>query len=153
MTLPSSSLKAGKYPSILTGEIDSVLMLFSQPVLAVSLVDIPAALNNFSSPEPIINLTLRLDTRGHVATSNAVLVSNVTEPESSGVAGKLKGLFGKKDKTDGDAEDADAPTAESEESEKPAKSGKKEKVAIKFREKVMGIKAMSSDEKRTTMAR
>lgn len=128
----------------------------SQPVLAVSLVDIPAALNNFSSPEPVINLTLRLDTRGHLATSNAVLVSNVTEieTESGGVAGKLKGLFGgKKDKTDGEAEDAAAQTGESEETEKPVKSGKKEKIAIKFKEKIMGVKAMTSEEKRTTMAR
>lgn len=129
-------------------------MTYSQPVLAVSLIDIPAALNNFSSPEPIINLTLRLDTRGHLATSNAVLVSNVTESESGGVAGKLKGLFGgKKDKTDPEAEDSEENTGESEESEKPVKSGKKEKIAIKFREKVMGGKAMTSDEKRTTMAR
>lgn len=118
------------------------------------MIDIPGALNNFSSPEPIINLTLRLDTRGHLATSNAVLVSNVTETESESgsVAGKLKGLFGgKKEKTDGEAEEAAAD--ESEESEKPAKNGKKEKVAIKFREKVMGVKAMTGEEKRTTMAR
>lgn len=124
------------------------------------MIDIPGALNNFSSPEPIINLTLRLDTRGHLATSNAVLVSNVTEADSEsgagGVAGKLKGLFGgkkDKDKTDGEAEEAAADADESEVNEKPVKSGKKEKVAIKFREKVMGIKAMTSDEKRTTMAR
>ena len=81
-------------------------------------------------------------------------MSNVTESETGGVAGKLKGLFGgKKDKTDPEAEDSDDKTAENEENDKPVKSGKKEKIAIKFREKVMGVKAMSSDEKRTTMAR
>lgn len=132
----------------------------SQPVLSVALIDIPGALSNFSSPEPIINLTLRLDTRGHLATSNAVLVSNVTETESGGVAGALKGLFGgKKDKTDGeDAADTEGEgtSGQADEADKPvaaASTGKKEKVAIKFREKILGVKSMTGEQKRTTMAR
>lgn len=143
-------------PLVIANQVITWLITcYSKPVLAVSLVDIPAALNNFSSPEPIINLTLRLDTRGHIATSNAILISNITEPESGGVAGKLKGLFGgKKDKTE-NAADGEAGELEDEveEVEKPAKKGKKEKVAIKFKEKIMGVKAMTGEEKRMTMAR
>jgi hypoxia up-regulated 1 len=41
------------------------------------------------------------------------------------------------------------------ESNKTAKatSGKKEKVAIKFKEKILGVKAMTGEEKRNTQAR
>lgn len=124
-------------------------------MLSVSLVDIPGALSNFSSAEPIVNLTLRLDTRGHLATSNAVLVSNITEAESGGVAGALKGLFGKKDKTEGAGTDGEeAESVEEVDSKVTAKgSGKKEKLAIKFREKILGVKAMTGEEKRTTNSR
>lgn len=113
-------------------------------------------MSNFSSPEPVINLTFRLDHRGHIAAANAVIVSNSTTPESAGgVAGALKGLFGKKEKKEevdvaiteeGEEEDGEVKT----ESKKEAK---KEKVAVKFREKALGLKAMSGEEKRVTMAR
>lgn len=120
----------------------------------MSLLDVQAALANFTSPEPTINLTLRLDTRGHLATSNAVLYSNVPESESGGVAGALKGLFGKKDKVESTDETETENGAEVE-SNKTAKatSGKKEKVAIKFKEKILGVKAMTGEEKRNTQAR
>ena len=35
----------------------------------------------------------------------------------------------------------------------PTKPGKKEKVAIKFKEKILGVKPMSGEEKRNTQAR
>jgi hypoxia up-regulated 1 len=85
---------------------------------------------------------MRLDARGHLATANAVLVSNVTEAKEGGVAGALKGLFGgKKDKAD--AEEYGAEEVEI----------KGEKVALRFREKHLGIKPLTGEEKRTTMAR
>jgi len=120
--------------------------------LAVSLLDIPAALANFTSPQPTINLTLRLDTRGHLATSNAVLYSAAPESESGGVAGALKGLFGKKDKVESEETEEEEVEAESNKTV-TTKNGKKEKVAIKFKEKVLGVKPMSGEEKRNTQAR
>ena len=113
------------------------------------------SLNNFTSPEPVINLTFRLDHRGHVAAANAVIISNATTPEegSGGVAGALKGLFGKKEKK---AEDEATVEEESEDDVKVdtiKKEVKKEKVAVKFREKALGLKAMTGEEKRVTMAR
>ena len=156
---------------------------YRKPVLHLEIVELEQALANFTSPEPAVNLTIRLDARGYLATSNAVLVSNVTEPETSGgVAGALKGLFGKKIKEDavaGDAEedmtDPDGDTVEAEieeiilEAEKSDTTDKKdktekaekkskvkakaEKVALRFREKQLGVKPMSGEEKRTTLAR
>ena len=148
-----------------------------RPVLHLDIVDLPEALASFTSPEPVINLTVRLDARGYLATSNVVLVSNVTEPASGGVAGAFKGLFGgKKDKdkvTDADdveVEDSDETVIEAEEKaesenatdaaatgkvkkDKKAKKAAPERVALKFREKALGIKPMTGEEKRTTMAR
>ena len=121
--------------------------------MAVSLIDIPAALANFTSPEPTINLTLRLDTRGHLATSNAVLFSAAPEPESGGVAGALKGLFGKKDKVETEETEEEETEPETNKTTTPTKPGKKEKVAIKFKEKILGVKPMSGEEKRNTQAR
>jgi hypoxia up-regulated 1 len=120
----------------------------------VSLLDVQAALANFTSPEPTINLTLRLDTRGHLATSNAILYSNAPETESGGVAGALKGLFGKKDKVESTDETETEGGAEVELNKTvKATTGKKEKVAIKFKEKILGVKAMTGEEKRNTQAR
>lgn len=127
----------------------------SKPALSVSLIDVKGALSNFSSPEPVINVTVRLDTRGHLATSNAVLFSNATEAEAGGVAGALKGLFGgKKDKAETTEEEAETETASASASaSSKASVAKKEKIAIKFKEKVLGVKAMTAEEKRTTQAR
>jgi hypoxia up-regulated 1 len=92
-----------------------------------------------------------------LATSNVVLFSNVTETESGGVAGALKGLFGgKKDKAEStEEEDVESETASASApaSTKSAAAGKKEKIAIKFREEVLGVKAMTGEDKRTTQAR
>ncbi|ORX33442.1 Hsp70 protein-domain-containing protein [Kockovaella imperatae] len=139
----------------------------ARPVLHLEILELEQALANFTSPEPAVNLTIRLDSRGYLATSNAVLVSNLTEPEvSGGVAGALKGLFGsKKDKDETGNEDEnveegeDAVTKEAEDgstpeqSEKKSKKAKLEKVALKFREKQLGIRPMTGEEKRVTMAR
>ena len=139
-------------------------------------MELQQALANFTSPEPVVNFTIRLDPRGYLATSNAVLVSNVTEPESSGgVAGALKGLFGRKDKeepqatVEGDEEveenteiadkeegsgEADGQEEADKKADKKAKGKPKaEKVALRFREKQLGIKPMTGEEKRTTLAR
>ena len=115
----------------------------SKPLLQVSVVDVAAALANFSSPQPVVNLTMRLDPRGHLSVANAVLVSNVTTSKDGGVAGALKGLFGGKDKKDEDA-------ATEEETATPSKG---EKVALRFREKHLGVKPMSSEERRATQAK
>jgi hypoxia up-regulated 1 len=120
----------------------------SQPVLSVEIMDVEAALANFTSPSPIVNLTMRLDSRGHLAAANAVLVSNVTESSTGGVAGAIKGLFGKKDK-----EKTEDSAVEGENDETSALPVKGEKIALKFRERHLGIKAMNGEEKRTAMAR
>ena len=111
-------------------------------MLSVQLVDVSSALINFTSSVPIVNLTMRLDPRGHLAASNAALVSNVTEAKEGSVTGALKGLFGsKKDKVEMEEED----TQEIE--------TKGQKLALRFREKHLGMRPMTGEEKRTTMAR
>ncbi|XAO22666.1 hypothetical protein I312_101439 [Cryptococcus bacillisporus CA1280] len=92
----------------------------------------------------LINITMRLDPKGHVSAANAVLVSNVTDSKDGGVAGALKGLFGsKEEETKADKEDKD---------QKESKN-KSPKVALKFREKHLGLKPLSGEEKRVTNAR
>ena len=112
-----------------------------KPVLSVQLVDVNSALATFTSPSPIVNLTMRLDSRGHLSTANAVLVSNVAEAKEGGVTGAIKGLFGKKDKVEVDGDEAE---------EGQANTGK---AALRFREKHLGVKSMTGEEKRTTLAR
>lgn len=85
---------------------------------------------------------MRLDPRGHLSAANAVLVSNITETKEGGVAGALKGLFGgKKDKEEVEVDDAGELEV------------KGEKVVLRFRERHIGVKPMTGEEKRTTMAR
>lgn len=107
----------------------------------MQVVDLNKALANFSAPFPVINLTMRLDPRGHLSTANAVLVSNITDAKS-GMADTIKGLFGGKKEKEIEATE-DVGEAE----------GKGEKVAVRFREKHVGQKSMSGEEKRTTFSR
>lgn len=139
----------------------------SNPLFAIQFTDVAASLSNFSTPEPFINLTFRLDHRGHIAAANAVIVSNLTSPDTAsgsggGVAGALKGLFGKKEKKDAadSADDAVAEdqaaegsdSAETKEKEKE-KEMKREKVVVRFREKPLSLRPMGGEEKRSTLAR
>ncbi len=123
---------------------DDAVIEFSQgsrPVLSVQLVHVATALSNFTSPSPVVNLTMRLDPRGHLSAANAVLVSNVTAAKEGGVAGALKGLFGgKKDKVEVESEDVEEFDV------------KGEKVVLRFKEKHLGVRPMTGEEKRTTMA-
>lgn len=115
-----------------------------QSILSVEVHDVEKALADFTAPEPVINITMRLDLKGHVSAANAVLVSNVTDSKDGGVAGALKGLFGsKEEETKADEEDKD---------QKESKN-KSPKVALKFREKHLGLKPLSGEEKRVTNAR
>ncbi|KAL0254068.1 hypothetical protein I308_101447 [Cryptococcus tetragattii IND107] len=115
-----------------------------QSILSVDVHDVEKALADFTAPEPVINITMRLDPKGHVSAANAVLVSNVTGSKDGGVAGALKGLFGsKEEETKEDEEDKD---------QKESKN-KSPKVALKFREKHLGLKPLSGEEKRVTNAR
>lgn len=152
----------------------------SKPVFALQFTDVASALANFSTPSPYLNVTFRLDHRGHIAAVNAAIVSDVipappadpaTEPEEGGgVTGALKGLFGgKKDKEGGDAEDAEeGADKEKEESKKDKKEKtkkekekekekdkgpKREKVVVRFKETYPGVRPMNGDEKRSTAAR
>ena len=105
-------------------------------------MDLDTAVSNFSSPSPIVNLTMQLDRRGHLSAANAILISNVTEAKEGGMAGALKGLFGgKKDKAEGTAED----TEEAE--------TKGDKVVLRFKETQIGLQPMTREEKRMTLAR
>lgn len=97
-------------------------------------------------------------------------MSNATVPEegSGGVAGALKGLFGKKDKEEVTVEGDDGDDGKVEKDGKKSDNGgkdtkdkekektaavKKEKVAVKFREVYVGVRPMNGEEKRTTQAR
>ncbi|ORY24982.1 heat shock protein 70 family [Naematelia encephala] len=137
--------KLGERRSLTPAPEEEVVLQFyqgSNPVLSVELVDVPKALAGFTSPSPIVNLTMRLDPRGHLSTASATLASNVTaEESSSGMAGALKGLFGSKKDAEGD------------EPEVESKANKAEKVVLKFREKQLGSKHMTGEEKRTAQAR
>lgn len=94
---------------------------------------------------------MRLDSRGHLATANAVIVSNATEDEASaGVAGKWKGLFGKKDK---ETEEESEEVTEKDIKEKEKKKPKPEKLALRFKEHHLGVKSTSGEDKRKIMAR
>ncbi|KAK8869653.1 hypothetical protein IAR55_000221 [Kwoniella newhampshirensis] len=115
----------------------------SRPILSVQILDIDKALANFTSPSPIVNLTMRLDPRGILHASNAVLSSSVIESKEGGVAGALKGFFGGKKEE----------TAEEGSEKAETENNKSQKVALKFREKQLGVKTMSGEEKRTTLAR
>lgn len=120
--------------------------------MSVEILNLASALTNFTAPEPVVNLTMRLDARGHLAVANAVLVSNAPEEEASsgGVAGALKGLFGKKDKE----EIVDAELTEDAADEKKDKSKKKpEKVSLRFKEHHLGVKHATGEEKRKIMSR
>ncbi|WVW83006.1 hypothetical protein I302_105022 [Kwoniella bestiolae CBS 10118] len=126
----------------------------SKPILSVSINDIQKSLKNFTSPQPVIQVTLRLDPRGYLSVANAVITSNTPEVEDGGVAGKLKGLFGGK-KDDSAEENA---TEEGEEGGSGGKEdakakSKKQKIALRFKEKHLGVRAMTGEEKRTTQAR
>ncbi|WWD16084.1 hypothetical protein CI109_100509 [Kwoniella shandongensis] len=115
----------------------------SRAILSVQILDIDKALANVSFPSPIVNLTMRLDPRGILHAANAVLTSSVAESKEGGVAGALKGLFGgKKEEVEEGAEQAEG-----------SPSTKSQKVALKFREKQLGVRPMSGEEKRTTLAR
>ncbi|KAE8541058.1 hypothetical protein D1P53_002412 [Cryptococcus gattii VGV] len=115
-----------------------------QSILSVEVHDVEKALADFTAPEPVINITMRLDPKGHVSAANAVLVSNVTDSKDGGVAGALKGLFGSKEE--------EAKEDEEDKDQKESKN-KSPKVALKFREKHLGLKPLSGEEKRVTNGR
>lgn len=100
-------------------------------------------------------MTVRLDPRGHLSIANAVLISNVTESSTGGVAGALKGFFGKKDEAKQEVFDAEGETdgTSEEGKDKDKKESKVEKTVIRFREKHVGVKPLTGEEKRTTMSR
>ena len=114
-------------------------------MLAVQLLDVPALLADFTASAPVLNLTMRLDHRGMLSTASATLSSNSSTQSSGGLAGALAGLFGKKEtKENGTEEAAEEVTTGKAESAK---------IAIKFREKQLGVRGMTGEEKRMTMAR
>jgi hypoxia up-regulated 1 len=155
----------GERKSILLKPEDDMTLEFAQggnKILGVTLADVKGALANFTSPSPVVNMTLRLDQRGIFSVANVALVSNETTTDDKaegGVAGALKGLFGKKDAADGaeaaDADDEDeaAAAAANDTNSKPAVKPRKERIPIKFRESAIGFKPMTGEEKRLTAKR
>ncbi|KAI9637842.1 Hsp70 protein-domain-containing protein [Dioszegia hungarica] len=153
---PAGTLLGERKTMVLPAVDQSVeVMQDGHPLFAIQFTDVAAALSNFSTPEPVINLTFRLDHRGHIAAANAVVVSNATASAEStgGMAGALKGLFGKKEKKEDGEATVEEGTEEDVDAKDVKKEVKKEKVAVKFREKALGLKAMTGEEKRVTMAR
>ncbi|WWC69381.1 uncharacterized protein I206_103320 [Kwoniella pini CBS 10737] len=128
----------------------------SKPILSVTISDIQKSLKNFTGTSPIVQVALRLDPRGYLSVANAVLTSNVPDTEEikdSGVAGALKGLFGSKKEKDVKGEDTEDNAEEEVEYKDEKNKSKKQKIALKFKERHMGIRPMSGEEKRTTQAR
>lgn len=128
-----------------------------KPILSVAFVDVKQALANFTSAEPILNVTLRLDNKGLLSVANAVVVSGAPEHKEGGIAGAISGLFGGRNKEkEEDTEDAesDAPAdAETTVKSKDKKDVRGDKVVIKFRETPLGVKTLSGEEKRNIKAR
>lgn len=149
----------GERKTLLLKPQDKLDLVFEQsgtPILEVNIPDIAAALANFTAPEPVVNLTLRLDKRGFFSVAQAALTSNATDtdvPEKA-KGGVLGGLFGKKDKAEADGEAAADDKAENKtEAEKAAEKPKKApRVALKFTSKPL-YRTMSKDEKRITKER
>ncbi|TXT07154.1 hypothetical protein VHUM_03324 [Vanrija humicola] len=163
VVFPAGS-KLGERKSLLFAPKDEIALEFTQagePISVATVLDIKDALANFTAPSPVVNVTLRLDARGLFSVANAALVSNETASAANGgVAGALKGLFGKKEETTEAADaaetdagaDADesATTAENKTETAPAK---KPRVALKVREKAVGFKPLTKEEKRVTRER
>lgn len=157
--------KLGERKSLLLAPKDEITFEFTQsgePISVATVLDIKDALANFTAPSPVVNVTLRLDARGLFSVANAALASNETEPATNGgVAGALKDLFGKKEETTTDAADAAETDADADESAAaaenkteavPAKK-KTPRVALKVREKPVGYKPLTKEEKRVTRER
>ncbi|RXK35481.1 hypothetical protein M231_07259 [Tremella mesenterica] len=156
----SKSSRLGERKSLLYTPQDDLTMEFEQAgsnlslskiadphreaILSVHIHDVQKALTNFTAPQPVVNLTMRLDPRGHLSVANAVISSNITTKEP-GMAEALKGLFGKKDK------DSDATNVE-ELSDLLSTTTKGDKVALRFKETVLGVKPMTGEQKRSTMS-
>lgn len=145
----------GERKTLLLKPEDKLDLVFEQsgtPILEVNIPDISAALANFTAPEPVVNLTLRLDKRGFFSVAQAALTSNQTDvPEKA--KGVLGGLFGKKDKAEAEPEaDAEEKGENKTETEKVEKPKKAPRVILKYTSKPL-FKTMSKDEKRITKER
>lgn len=144
----------GQRKSLLSKPETDLELEFSQsgnPILSVTYAELDETVANFTSPSPVVNTTIRLDSRGILSVANAILVSNETATEpATGNGGVLKGLFGgkKDDKTAEGTEGGDDANA----TETPA-APKAERVPIKFRERALGIKGLTGVEKRQTQQR
>lgn len=75
------------------------------------------------------------------------------EESTGGMKGALKGLFGKKEKKEEVDAALEREGAEEDVEAEIKKEAKKEKVAVKYREKALGLKAMTGEEKRVALAR
>ncbi|CAK9786928.1 actin-like ATPase domain-containing protein [Cutaneotrichosporon oleaginosum] len=150
----------GTRKSVLLKPEDEINIDFSQggnPILQLSIPGVKDALANFTASEPAVNVTVRLDARGILGVANAALVSEVKDEPTGGVAGKLKGMFGKKDATEEPEiepeADTEQPEAETDAKEKAPKKVTKPRVALKFREKPLSPTHLSKDERQITNQR
>lgn len=150
----------GERKSILVKPEDEIHAEFSQgdsPISELTIPDVKEALANFTGPEPMVNLTVRVDKRGILGVANAVLISEQKEEASAGVAGAIKGLFGgKKDEAAPETEEAEAEVETNGEGENvtaPAAKKTKARVALKFREKPVGPTYLSKEQKQQTNQR
>jgi hypoxia up-regulated 1 len=112
-------------------------------IAQVEILGVAEALANFTGTDPVIKVSMKIDSNGLLRVANVVLTSeNEDSSESGGVAGKLKGLFGgsKKEK------EKDAEVTEEDEEVVPEVTAKK--IALKSREHQLGLKPMSAEQKR-----
>lgn len=122
------------------------------PIISVSIPEVAGAVANFTGTSPAVNITVRYDARGIISVANVQLVSNGThEEDSGGMAGAIKGLFGKKDK---DGEEAASEEGEDAAEEATVAAPKtKPRVALKFREKVLGYQPLTGEAKKIASSR
>ena len=140
----------------------NVTPVFGSPrpseLLKVDLLDVAETIANLTEhdvSDPIVKLTMKIDSRGLLSAVNAVASS---EQKNASLTGKFMGLFGgSKDKTDGDAEgeisEQDEAEAEKAADEKEDAKPKEKKMALRFTEHAIGVKPLSSESKKASKRR
>lgn len=112
-------------------------------IASVEILGVAEALANFTGSDPVIKVSMKIDSNGLLRVANVVLTSeNEEAAESGGVAGKLKGLFG------GNKKDKEKDTEATEEDEEVVPEVTAKKIALKSREHQLGLKPLSGEQKR-----
>jgi hypoxia up-regulated 1 len=122
-------------------------------LLKVDLLDVAETVANLTEQDvsdPIVKLTMKIDSRGLLSAVNAIACG---EQKNASLTGKLMGLFGgSKEKTDEDT-GGDLSEEEKAAAEKQEAKPKEKKVALRFSEHAIGVKPLSPESKKASKRR